>query len=49
MMWDIQRFYPEEFHLVKSIGNDSEKLNVSLLQDEAAFIAFISSMHLQME
>lgn len=24
---------------MKSIGNDSEKLNVSLLQDEAAFIA----------
>lgn len=40
MMWDIQRFYPEEFHLgEKALGMIQKKLNVSLLQDEAAFIA----------
>ena len=40
MMWDIQRFYPEEFHLgEKALGMIQKKMNVSLLQDEAAFIA----------
>lgn len=40
MLWDIKRFYEEEFRLsVKALEMIKDRLGVSLPQDEAAFIA----------
>lgn len=40
MIWDIKRFYKEEFNLsLKALEIIKEKLDVSLPEDEAAFIA----------
>lgn len=39
MIWDIKRFYPEEFQLaLKALNIINEKLHVSLPEDEAGFI-----------
>lgn len=39
MMWDIKRFYPQEFQLsLNALDIIKEKLDVTLPQDEAAFI-----------
>ena len=39
-MWDIKRFFPEEFALcLETLQKVQEKLNISLPEDEAGFLA----------
>ncbi|ADJ60046.1 beta-glucoside operon antiterminator [Lactococcus cremoris subsp. cremoris NZ9000] len=40
LLWDIKRFFPEEFALcLETLQKVKEKLNISLPEDEAGFLA----------